>query len=231
MSTVERRKLVESFVVSSLYPDDEIKRIGEELGTKHFAVLARATMAVALARAFPRTPSRLQIAGYAHYLANRYRSGEIAAEARVADALIRANFGELGLLGDLRLEQIVPHEMLIAYDIFAGLDLDEAGLDAFVDEALELAEDAMRASTGPWTTITSLRQEVAVGTGRVALAVEGLRDAVTHLTKATTLLADTRDGHAGKAHQTLVQVQSDVADLAGRLEAASGTATAWADAL
>lgn len=141
MSTVEQRKLIESFLVKDLYPDDELSRIAEKLGPKHVAILAVMTMSVALDRKFPAKPGRAEISEYAGYLAKNYGSDEMSVQPLVVEALVRANLGESGLLAGLAPEVTVPHETLIAYDIFTGLGLDEAGFNAFVDEALESASD------------------------------------------------------------------------------------------
>lgn len=231
MGGAGRRVLVESFLVKNLYPDDEIQRIAEECGGRQVAVLALATMAVALDRRFPTRPDKVEISKYARYLGGNYGSEERKVQPDVVEALVRASLGESGLLRGLTSEQMVPHEILIAYDIFVGLDLDEAGFNAFVDEALEWADDVRERAGRPLSVIGRIRQEVAVGAGQATSAADGLRAAVTHLATAAALLADVGGDCAGTTHERLVRVQIDVTDLAGRLESASAGITTWADRL
>jgi len=50
---------------------------------------------------------------------------------------LRAQVGESELIKDLDPKDVVPHQILVAYDIFTGLDPDDVGLGEFVGEVLK----------------------------------------------------------------------------------------------
>lgn len=141
MSTDDQRKLVESFLTRNLYSDEEEAQLSNRLGVKQVAVLAGTALAVAMSRKYRTKPSQAEIAEYARYVAENYRNDEAPVKALVVEALIRANLGEVNLVEDLTPDDMIPHEILIAYDIFISLNLDEAGLNAFVDDVMHMADE------------------------------------------------------------------------------------------
>lgn len=144
MSNDDQRKLVESIVTDGLYTEDQTAEISDRLGPKRVTVTVGAAFTVALGRAYAQPPTKDQIASYAKQLTENYRDHRNMVKPMVLEALIRAQLGEVELFDDLSLEDIIPHQMLVAYDIVSTLNLDEAGLNGFVDEALELVDEYER---------------------------------------------------------------------------------------
>lgn len=134
--------IIESVFVKELYPEDQVAAAAERLSTKRVAVLTSAAMTIALERKFASIPSREQISAYASELASGYAGTEPRVKPLVVEGIIRAQLGEVELYRDMSMDDIVPHQILVAYNIFSRLSLDEAGLNGILDESLALADEA-----------------------------------------------------------------------------------------
>lgn len=141
MSRDDERKLVESFLVKGMYPDEEVFAITDRLSTRRAAQLSSATFAEAFDRRYPDSdPTRDDISAYAQRLVATYGTNESRVKPLVVETLMRAQAGEAELIRDLDAKDIVPHQILVAYDLFSALDLDEDGLNEFVAATLDLAD-------------------------------------------------------------------------------------------
>lgn len=141
MSTEDQRKLAESILVKGLHTDEAVKEATDRLGTKRVAILVSAVFTIALERKYTSVPTRDDVAAYAKHLASTYGNESAQAKAGVVEAVIRGQLGETDLLEELQLSEIIPHQILVAYDIFSSLGLDDAGLARFITESLQLASE------------------------------------------------------------------------------------------
>lgn len=143
MSSHDQRRLIESFIVRGLHPEDEMAAIAVRLGVRELIRVVSAAFGEAVDRKYGNgTPSDEDLRAYVDRLAASYGDDRQPVNAPVAEALIRAQLGEDGdLLNGLSVQDLVQHEILIAYDIVTALDLDEAGRNEFVDSSLLLLDE------------------------------------------------------------------------------------------
>ncbi len=138
MTVEDEKKLAEYVLTRSLHSEDEIVAISNKLGIKRVTALLTNLDASVLDRKYPSgQPSLDDISRYARHLADSYSSDEIVVNAHTLERIIRVQYGETELAEGLSIEDIVPHQMLIAYDIFSSLNADDATLATVVNEALE----------------------------------------------------------------------------------------------
>jgi len=141
MSTDDQRKLIESFLVHGLHQETEIEGIAERLSTKQLIRLSTAVFVEALERTYAdRTPTNDEIRTYADHLAANYGTVDHPVKRLIVEALMRAQNGEIDLVKALSVEDLFQHQVLIAHDLFAGLNLNESRLDDFVQGALEYVD-------------------------------------------------------------------------------------------
>lgn len=146
MASTDRRRLIESFLVPGLHPDDEMEAAAERLGTRSMARLTTAMFTEAMDRRYgDEEPDSADVRDYARRLADTYGIGDEPVKPLIVEALIRASNGETDLLKGLPALDVMHHQKLIAYDIFNSLGLDEAGFADFVNETMKLLDgDAAR---------------------------------------------------------------------------------------
>ena len=138
MTVEDEKKLAEFVLTRSLHSEDEILRISNQLGLQRVTVLLTNLDASLLDRKYSSgQPSLDETSRYAKHLAETYSSDEIAVNAHTLERIIRVQYGETDLAAGMSIEEIVPHQMLIAYDIFSSLNADDATLAALVDEAVQ----------------------------------------------------------------------------------------------
>ncbi len=138
MADATKRMLVEAMLVRELHQEEDLAKAAEELGVKRLAVLVMSAFTVALSKRYAKLPTPTEVSAYSSYLGERYGHTERAVKPAVIESLIRGQLGELHLLDELELSDIIPSQMLVVYDVFTSLDPDEANVDAFVDDVLRL---------------------------------------------------------------------------------------------
>jgi hypothetical protein len=138
----DERIFAESILTRGLHSGEEMMAAGERLGNRRSAEVTAAVFTEVMERKYSSPPSIDDIVEYSRYLARTYGGDDEApVKPLVIEGLMRAYEGESGLIEPMELNDIITHQVLISYDLFTSLGLDEKGLDDTVTGALMIVSE------------------------------------------------------------------------------------------
>lgn len=142
MSADDERALAESILVAGLSSEEEVADLCGRIGNRRTAAVVAAVFTEVMNRKYSSQPSLEEMIEYSRYLAGRFTSEQVTIKPLVVEGLMRTHYGEAGLVGSLRIDDIVMHQMLISCELFStfGLDANDPDSSVYnVDEAVEAA--------------------------------------------------------------------------------------------
>jgi hypothetical protein len=137
----DERIFAESILTRGLHSGEEMMAAGERIGNRRSAEVTGAVFSEVMERKYSSPPSINDIVEYSRYLARTYGDAEAPVKPLVVEGLMRAYQGESGLVEPLNIDDIITHQVLISYDLFTSLELDEKGLDDTVAGALKIVSE------------------------------------------------------------------------------------------
>ncbi|MGA8112318.1 MAG: hypothetical protein WCA46_01510 [Actinocatenispora sp.] len=137
--TDHARDLVRSVIDKDFNHSDDTVRA---LGGVQAQVLVAAAFTLAVERSFAPDTKPGQVATFVEELRERY--GEKGQELKpfIAESLIRGALGDESILDGLLKDDVVSTEIAIAFALVSDLNLDAAATEAFITEAIEMADEA-----------------------------------------------------------------------------------------
>jgi hypothetical protein len=141
VGTDDERIFAESILTRGLHSGEEMMAAGERLGNRRSAEVTAAVFTEVMERKYSSPPTINDIVEYSRHLAQTYGGDEAPVKPLVIEGLMRAYQGESGLVEPLDINDIITHQVLISYDLFTSLGLDEKGLDDTVAEALKIVSE------------------------------------------------------------------------------------------
>lgn len=142
MITDDERVLVEAILTRGLHSDEEMAAASDRLGNRRSARLVAATFTEVFDRKFTEPLTVDEIAQYAKRLADNRGTDSAPVNQLVIEALMRAQLGDAALLRSVDVGDLVSHQVLLAYDLFASMNPDEKTLNNVVAEVAALAAES-----------------------------------------------------------------------------------------
>lgn len=142
MGNADERIFAESILTKGLHSDEEMMAAGGRIGNRRSAEVTGAVFMEVMERKYSSPPSINDIVDYSRLLARTYGDDETPVKPLVIEGLMRTYLGESGLLASLNIDDIITHQVMIAYDLFTSLGLDEKGLDETVAGALKIVSES-----------------------------------------------------------------------------------------